>query len=117
MSRVHPINHKGKYFSVQGPLNVPRSLQGHPVLVQAGGSDNGRDLAAKYAEVIFTAAQSLPQAIDYANDLRNRVRKFGRSPDSIVILPGLVTVIASTEAEAKRSEQELWELVRQAIPA
>ncbi|KAF3889549.1 MULTISPECIES: LLM class flavin-dependent oxidoreductase [Nostocales] len=110
-SRVHPINHKGKYFSVQGPLNVPRSPQGRPVLVQAGGSDDGRDLAAKYAEVVFTAAQSLPQAVAYSNDLRNRARKFGRSPDAIVILPGLVTVIGSTEAEAKRREQELWELV------
>ncbi|QLE39337.1 LLM class flavin-dependent oxidoreductase [Nostoc sp. C052] len=110
-SRVHKINHQGKYFSVQGPLNVPRSPQGRPVLVQAGGSDDGRDLAAKYAEVVFTSAQSLPQAIAYANDLRDRARKFKRSPNSIVILPGLVTVIASTEAEAKRREQELWELV------
>jgi FMN-dependent oxidoreductase (nitrilotriacetate monooxygenase family) len=109
--RVHAIHHQGQYFSVQGALNLPRSPQGRPVLVQAGGSDDGRDLAARYAEVIFTAAQSLPQAVAYAQDLRSRAAKFGRSPDAIAILPGLVTVIGSTEAEAKRREQEMWELV------
>lgn len=109
-SRVHKIDYKGQYFSVQGPLNVPRTPQGRPVLVQAGGSNDGRNLAAKYAELIFTAAQSLQEAVVYANDLRSRARNFGR-PDSIHILPGLVTIIGSTEAEAKQREQALWELV------
>lgn len=109
-SRVHRIGHRGEHFSVEGPLNLPRPPQGRPILVQAGGSDDGRELAAKYADVVFTAAQSLQEAKDYADDLRRRLRRVGRAPDSLIILPGLVTVIAGTEAEAKRREEEVSEI-------
>jgi len=111
MSRVHPISHKGRFFNVEGPLNVPRPPQGQPIVVQAGGSDDGRDLAARQADAVFSVAHSLPDAVEYANDLRTRAKQYGRSPDSILIFPGLVTVIGGTEAEAKRREQELWDLV------
>jgi FMN-dependent oxidoreductase (nitrilotriacetate monooxygenase family) len=111
-SKVHPIAHRGTYYSVAGPLNVPRSPQGRPVTVQAGGSNDGRDLAAAQAEVVFTLAQTIEEGAAYARDLRARTVAYGRSGESIVILPGLATVIGSTEAEAKRRQDELWELVR-----
>jgi FMN-dependent oxidoreductase (nitrilotriacetate monooxygenase family) len=110
-SKVHAISHRGNFYSVEGPLNVPRSPQGRPVTVQAGGSSDGRDLAAAQAEAVFTLAQSVEEGVAYARDLRSRAAGYGRSPDSIVILPGLATVIGSTEAEAKRRQDELWELV------
>jgi FMN-dependent oxidoreductase (nitrilotriacetate monooxygenase family) len=110
-SKVHAISHRGKYYSVEGPLNVPRSPQGRPVTVQAGGSSDGRDLAAAQAEAVFTLAQSVEEGVAYARDLRARAAGYGRATDSIVILPGLATVIGSTEAEAKTRQDELWELV------
>ncbi|MEH2493245.1 LLM class flavin-dependent oxidoreductase [Bradyrhizobium sp. AZCC 2230] len=110
-SKVHPIAHRGPHYSVAGPLNVPRSPQGRPVTVQAGGSNDGRDFAAAYAEAVFTLAQSIEEGVAYARDLRTRAAAYGRSGDSIVTLPGLATVIGSTEAEAKRRQDELWELV------
>lgn len=110
-SKVHPIDHRGAYYTVAGPLTVPRSPQGRPVTVQAGGSSDGRDFAAAYAEAVFTLAQTIDDSVAYARDLRARAGVYGRSGDSIVILPGLATVIGSTEAEAKRRQEELWELV------
>ncbi|MGF6427244.1 MULTISPECIES: LLM class flavin-dependent oxidoreductase [Bradyrhizobium] len=110
-SKVHPIAHRGVHYSVAGPLNVPRSPQGRPVTVQAGGSSDGRDLAAAQAEAVFTLAQTIEEGVAYARDLRARAAAYGRAGDSIVILPGLATVIGSTEAEAKRRQDELWELV------
>jgi FMN-dependent oxidoreductase (nitrilotriacetate monooxygenase family) len=110
-SKVHPIAHRGAYYSVAGPLNVPRSPQGRPVTVQAGGSNDGRDLAAAQAEAVFTLAQTIEEGAAYARDLRARAAAYGRSGESIVILPGLATVIGSSEAEAKRRQDELWELV------
>lgn len=108
---LHTIDHAGDYFSVKGPLNVPRTPQGRPVIVQAGGSPDGRAVAARHAELVFTAAHSLAEAGAYATDLRGRAAAFGRPADAIAILPGLVTIIGSTEAEAKQRAEELWELV------
>ena len=96
---------------VAGPLNVPRSPQGRPVTVQAGGSSDGRELAAAQAEAVFTLAQTIEEGTAYARDLRTRAAAYGRAANSIVILPGLATVIGRTEAEAKRRQDELWELV------
>ena len=110
-SKVHPISHCGTYYTVEGPLNVPRSPQGRPITVQAGGSSDGRDLAAAQAEAVFTLAQTVEEGVAYARDLRTRTVAYGRPANSIVILPGLATVIGSTEAEAKRRQDELWELV------
>ncbi|MDB5653621.1 MAG: class flavin-dependent oxidoreductase [Tardiphaga sp.] len=110
-SKVHAINHRGQYYSVDGPLNVPRSPQGRPITVQAGGSSDGRDLAAAQADAVFTLAQSVEEGVAYARDLRARAVAYGRASDSIVILPGLATVIGSTEAEAQRRQDELWEQV------
>jgi FMN-dependent oxidoreductase (nitrilotriacetate monooxygenase family) len=92
-------------------LDVPRSVQGRPVIVQAGSSDDGKDFAARYAEAVFTAHQTLSDAQDFYSDLKQRTTAAGRDADSIKILPGIVPVIAPTEAEAQRLEQELDELI------
>lgn len=110
-AKIHPIRHAGRHFSVEGALNVPRPPQGRPIVVQAGGSDDGKDFAARHADAVFSVAHALPDAIDYAHDLRARAVTLGRGPDDILIFPGLVTVIGSTEEEARRREQALWDLV------
>ena len=109
--RVRPINHDGKHFKVRGPLNVPRSPQGYPVIVQAGSSEDGKVLAARYAEAVFTAQQTLEDAQSFYSDLKARTAATGRDPHGLKILPGIVPVIASTEAEARRREQELDDLI------
>ncbi len=110
VAHVHPINHVGRHYKVRGPLNVPRSSQGRPVLIQAGGSEDGRNLAARHAEAIFSVAQTQEDAMAFAQDVRARARGVGRT-DDIVFLPGLATMLASTEAEVQRREEELWELL------
>lgn len=109
--RVHAIDHRGDFFSVRGPLNVPRSAQGQPVLVQAGGSGAGRDLAAHHAEAVFSVGEDIGQSAAYAADLRQRAAALGRDPARLVVLPGLATVIASTQEEARRREAQLCELI------
>jgi FMN-dependent oxidoreductase (nitrilotriacetate monooxygenase family) len=110
-TRVHPANHDGRHFQVEGALDVPRSAQGHPVIVQAGSSENGKDFAARYAEAVFTAHQTLGDAQAFYSDLKQRTAAAGRDPEAIKILPGIVPVIAATEEEARRLEQELDDLI------
>jgi FMN-dependent oxidoreductase (nitrilotriacetate monooxygenase family) len=112
--RIHPAGHRGRYFSVAGALDVPRSPQGYPLIVQAGSSEAGRDLAARYAEAVFTAQPGLPEAQAFYADLKARARRFGRDPGLVKVLPGLVPVIGSTEAEARQRDRELQELI---VPA
>ncbi len=111
-SRVRAVDHVGAHFSVRGPLDIPRSPQGRPVIVQAGSSEDGKELAARYAEAVFTAQQTLEQAQAFYNDLKGRTAAAGRDPESIKILPGIVPVLGGTEAEALRRERELDELIR-----
>jgi FMN-dependent oxidoreductase (nitrilotriacetate monooxygenase family) len=108
---VHKIQHKGRFFSVQGPLNLPRTPQGRPVLVQAGSSEDGRDFAARHAEAVFTAQQTLADGQAFYADLKRRARATGRDPAGVKILPGLVPVIGSTEAEARELDDELDRLI------
>jgi len=110
-NRIHDLNHVGRHYRVQGALNVPRSPQGHPVIVQAGGSDDGRELAARHAEAVFSVANAIPEGKAFADDIRARAARYGRRGDEIVILPGLATVIGATEEEARRREDWLWSLV------
>ncbi|MGW3415274.1 LLM class flavin-dependent oxidoreductase [Streptomyces sp. NPDC000888] len=105
--KLHPPRHKGTYFSVEGALNVPRTPQGYPLLVQAGSSEDGKRFAARYAEAVFTAQQTLKDAQDFYADLKSRTGATGRDPDHIKILPGIVPVIGSTEAEARAHERVL----------
>jgi FMN-dependent oxidoreductase (nitrilotriacetate monooxygenase family) len=110
-SRVHELNHVGAHFRVRGPLNVPRPVQGHPVIVQAGASEDGRELAAQTAEVIFTAWQTLPEAQAFYRDLKSRLAKYGRSHDELKVMPGVFPVIGRTESEAKAKFQQLQDLI------
>ncbi|UPK32596.1 LLM class flavin-dependent oxidoreductase [Bradyrhizobium sp. 186] len=109
-TRVHRIDHSGKWFNVQGPLNVSRPPQGRPVFIQAGASDRGRDFAARWAEIIFVTPGLIDVAVEFRNDLRARAVRFGRDPDTIKVLPGIVPVIADTEKRAKALHDELHEL-------
>ncbi|HWV83158.1 MAG TPA: LLM class flavin-dependent oxidoreductase [Hyphomicrobiaceae bacterium] len=107
---IRPIDHKSEHYQVAGPLNVPRSPQGRPVLVQAGSSDTGRSFAARHAEAVFTAHMEKATAQEFYADLKSRVEAAGRRADQALILPGLSPMIASTETEARRLERELNEL-------
>ncbi len=106
-TKIHPPRHRGPYFRVEGALNVPRSPQGYPLLVQAGSSDDGRAFAARYAEAVFTAQQTLAGAQAFYADLKSRTRQAGRDPEHLKVLPGIVPVLGSTEAEARAAEQVL----------
>ena len=98
--KIHTIDHVGRHFKVAGPLNLPRSPQGRPVYVQAGSSDEGRSFAARYAEAIFTAHQTLENAQAFYADIKRQAAALGRNPDHIKILPGISPFIGGTEAEA-----------------
>jgi FMN-dependent oxidoreductase (nitrilotriacetate monooxygenase family) len=98
--RVHPINHAGDIFSVTGPLNVPRSAQGHPVLVQAGASDSSQRLGARFADAVFTVQRTLEDGQAFYVQMKGLAQSFGRDPDDFLVLPGLYPVIGGTEKEA-----------------
>ncbi len=108
---LHVPDHKGAFFQVKGPLNISRPPQGHPVIMQAGASDAGRDFAAATAEVVFTAQSDLDEAVAFARDLRARCVVSGRPPNALRILPGINPVVGRTEAEAKDKIARLGELV------
>lgn len=106
-ARIHDIDHVGEFFRVQGPLDFPGPPQGHPVLVQAGSSTDGREFAARFAEAIYTAQNNLDDAQAFYADVKSRMAAHGRTPDQLCILPGLAPIIGRTTAEAKAREQEL----------
>jgi N-acetyl-S-(2-succino)cysteine monooxygenase len=110
-AKLHVLNHKGENFSVRGPLNVPRTPQGHPVLVQAGSSPTGRDFAAEFAEVIFTAHLTLADAKGFYGDLKARVAARGRDSDHVKILPGLSYIVAESDSEARAKFDYLQSLI------
>ncbi|TWC71076.1 LLM class flavin-dependent oxidoreductase [Herbaspirillum sp. SJZ099] len=110
-AKVKPIAHRGRHFSVQGPLNLPRTPQGQPVLVQAGGSGDGRELAARHAEAVFSAAHTLEESLAYSRAINERAAALGRGPHAVKILPGLATIIGATEAEALRRRDELVDMI------
>ena len=109
--RRHVLDHKGRFFQVRGPLNVARSPQGHPVVVQAGSSEAGRDLAARTAEVIFTAQQTLEDAIDFYSDVKERLAQYGRHPDDLKIMPGVFPIVGRSESEAREKFEQLQALI------
>ncbi|MFB8001110.1 LLM class flavin-dependent oxidoreductase [Nocardia sp. NPDC056000] len=109
--RVRKIDHDGEYFKVAGPLNLPRSPQGYPVLVQAGSSEDGKEFAARYAEAVFTAQQTIEDGLEFYTDLKRRAVAIGRDPDTIKILPGIVPVIGDTEEHARELDAELERLI------
>jgi FMN-dependent oxidoreductase (nitrilotriacetate monooxygenase family) len=113
-SKIHEIGHAGRYVRVRGPFNQPRPPQGHPVLVQAGASNDGRAFAGQYAEAIFTAHQRLADAQDFYTDIKRRAAQLRRRPEHVKILPGISPFIAGTEAAAQALEREFNELT---VPA
>jgi len=104
-AKMHVLNHKGKYYSVRGPLNIARPVQGWPVIVQAGASEAGRQLAAETAEVVFAAGSNLANAQRFYADVKGRMRKIGRDPEHLKVLPGALVVVGDTisQAQAKRA--------------
>ena len=110
-ARIHPLDHHGEHFSVRGPLNVGRSAQGWPVLVQAGSSPAGIELAARFAEAVFTAQRSLEDGQEFYRTLKAATARAGRNPEHLKILPGIVPVIGGTEEEALRLERQLDDLM------
>ncbi|MBB3111422.1 FMN-dependent oxidoreductase (nitrilotriacetate monooxygenase family) [Paenibacillus phyllosphaerae] len=110
-SKIHKIDWSSANYAVKGPLNIARPVQGYPVLVQAGSSETGKEFAAKFAEVIFTAQLTIEEARDFYRDVKSRLPKYGRTLAQLQILPGLSPILADTEAEARELEQELFELI------
>lgn len=111
LDQVHALNHHGEHFSVRGPLNVPRPPQGHPLVVQAGSSEEGLRLAARVADVVFTTQQELPDAQAFYRGLKDRVIAAGRRADQQLIMPGLSAVVGRTRQEAQDKFQALNDLI------
>jgi N-acetyl-S-(2-succino)cysteine monooxygenase len=109
--RRHVLDHAGEFFKVKGPLTVSRSPQGQPVVVQAGASDDGRQLAAETAEVVFCAHQTIEGAREFYGDVKGRMARCGREPDHLKIMPGLGVMVAPTRAEAQDKFDELQNLI------
>jgi N-acetyl-S-(2-succino)cysteine monooxygenase len=114
-AKLHALNHRGKHFSVRGPLNVARSPQGRPVLVQAGASDTGRDLAARTAELVFTAQTTFEQGREFYSDVRSRLARYGRGQDAMKIMPGFYPVVGRTESEAREKFDFLQSLIHPSV--
>jgi alkanesulfonate monooxygenase len=113
-AKMHVLGHKGKYLSVRGPLNIARPIQGWPVIVQAGASDSGRQLAAETAEAVFTAQSSLAVGREFYADVKGRMQKVGRDPEHMKILPACFVVVGDTVEEAKQKRAKLDSLVNYA---
>ena len=109
--KLHTLNHVGEHFRVMGPLNVARSPQGRPVLVQAGASDDGKQLAAETAEVVFTAAPTIEEGRAFYSDVKERMVAFGRDPDSLKVMPGFFVTTGETSAEAHEKREALQALI------
>jgi FMN-dependent oxidoreductase (nitrilotriacetate monooxygenase family) len=104
-SKLHTLNHKGRFFSVVGPLNIQRSPQGEPVIFQAGDSEQGRHLGATTADAIFTHAASIEQGQAFYKDIKGRAARNGRDPDQIIIMPGFTLYVGDTDEHARELEQ------------
>ena len=110
-NRLHILDHEGEYLKVRGPLNIARPIQGWPLIVQAGASDAGRQLAAETAEMVFSSARNIPDAQEYFRDIKARAENAGRNPDHLKILPGALVIVGETEAEAREKRDLLDSLV------
>ncbi|MDR2127863.1 MAG: LLM class flavin-dependent oxidoreductase [Burkholderiaceae bacterium] len=109
--KIEAIHHQGRWFNVQGPLNVPRPPQGWPVLIQAGASDAGRDFASRWADVVFCSHASFESAKEFYSDVKARAVRHGRRAEDIKILPDITPVIGRTTEEAQKRKARLAELV------
>lgn len=114
-AKLHLLNHKGAHFQVRGPLNIGRPPQGYPVIVQAGASEPGRELAARTAEVIFTANLTLEDAQEFYGDVKRRLARYGRQREELIVMPGIFPVLGGTEAEAQANYEALQALVHPTV--
>ncbi len=108
---VHFLNHRGKHFSVKGPSSVPRSPQGQPVLVQAGSSEAGMNLSARVADVVFTSQSQLKNGQAFYDNVKSRCDRYGRDPDSMKVMPGVLLIAGRTNEEAQDKFEELQSLI------
>ena len=99
-ARLRPIDHDGPFFKVKGPLNISRSPQGHPVVLQAGGSEAGQNLAARTADVVFSVVQDIDEAKAGYASLKNRLPAFGRKAEDVTVLPGVMPIVGRTDKDA-----------------
>ena len=109
--RLHTLDHEGEFLSVRGPLNIGRPVQGWPLIVQAGASDDGRQLAAETAEMVSASGRTLAAAHALDSDIKGRAKAAGRNPDHVKILPGALVVVGASEAEAREKRALLDSLV------
>ncbi|WP_085316040.1 LLM class flavin-dependent oxidoreductase [Derxia lacustris] len=118
-AKLHTLNHKGPHFSVKGPLNIRRAPQGHPVIFQAGASEDGRNFASKHADAIFAGGGAFEEQAAYYADVKRRAAGFGRDADQLAVLPALRVIVGRDEAEAERKFDEVLALIRieDALPA
>ncbi|WP_455922728.1 LLM class flavin-dependent oxidoreductase [Pseudomonas putida] len=108
-AKLHALNHKGEHFSVVGPLNLQRSPQGQPVIFQAGDSEQGRELGAAIADVVFTHAPSLEQGQAFYREIKERAQRQGRDPEQVLVLPGAEVFVADTDEQARELERHYHE--------
>ncbi|MDF2643180.1 MAG: coenzyme F420-dependent N5,N10-methylene tetrahydromethanopterin reductase [Pseudomonas sp.] len=106
-AKMHSLDHRGEHFEIAGPLNLTRSPQGHPVLIQAGSSGPGMNLAARVAEVVFTAQQDIETAQAFYRDLKTQVVAHGRDPHHCLVMPGVMPILGATDAEAQARFERL----------
>ena len=109
--KMHRLDHEGEFFSVQGPLNISRSPQGRPVLIQAGSSEAGRGFAATIADAVFTGQATRADAEAFSSDVKGRAAAAGRNPGEVLILPGCSPIVGSTPEEAEEKYLEIANLV------
>ncbi|AOV07429.1 monooxygenase [Sporosarcina ureilytica] len=109
--KLHTLNYKGEFFSVQGPLNIARSPQGQPVIFQAGSSAAGIAFSARVADAVFAIMPTLEEAQQYYVDVKKQTAKLGRNPHDVIVLQGISPIIGHTEEEAERKYEELSSLV------
>jgi FMN-dependent oxidoreductase (nitrilotriacetate monooxygenase family) len=105
--KLHRLDHHGEFFQVRGPLNIKRGPQGHPVIFQAGASNDGRNFASKRADAIFAAAATFEEGASYYADVKERARGFGRDPNALFVLPGITPFIGDTDADAEARYREV----------
>ncbi|WP_424812928.1 LLM class flavin-dependent oxidoreductase [Roseococcus sp. YIM B11640] len=110
-AKVRALNHEGKHFSVRGPLGTPRSVQGRPIIVQAGASEEGQELAARTADVVYSVQTSIAGAARFYEGLKSRMAKHGRARDQMKIMPGILPVVGGTEEEAQRKFRAMQEMI------
>ena len=110
-AKMHRLNHRGEFFSVQGPLNISRSKQGRPVLIQAGSSEAGMTFAARVADAVFTGQATRADAVEFSKEIKRRAAKQGRDPGEILIMPGCAPIVGRTPEEAEAKYEEIASLV------